>query len=191
MDADTLKQRWDQRHAEAVDLGQVAGVLAENLHLLPATGEALDLACGRGASALQLARAGLRVTAWDLSSVAIGRLSRGAQEQGVPVVAEVRDVIANPPPADRFDIILVSYFLERSLAPALMAALRPGGLLFYQTFSRIAVSNDGPSNPTYRLGDNELLQLFRPLNLRLYREEGRLGDTARGCRDIAMLIGER
>lgn len=185
------RERWDRRHGEAPDLGQVARVLAENDHLVTPGGDALDLACGRGASALHLARLGLRVSAWDLSPVAIERLSRAAEAEGLRIDARVRDVVERPPPALGFDLILVSYFLERALVPHILAALRPGGLLFYQTFTRTAVSDLGPSNPEWRLADNELLQLFQPLRLRVYREEGRLGDLQRGCRDIAMLVGEK
>jgi len=187
---DKLRRRWDQRHGSAVDLGQVALVLERNLHLLPVGGEALDLACGRGASSLRLAEAGMQVTAWDLSPVAIGRLQRAAA-RGVRLEAQVRDVIKQPPPAEGFDLILVSYFLERSLASSIIAALRPGGLLFYQTFIRDAVSDTGPSNPAYRLDDNELLELFRPLKVCYYREEGRLGNLSEGSRDIAMLVAQK
>ena len=186
-----LREKWDRRHGEAEDLGRVAAVLEQNGHLLPAGGEALDLACGRGASSLWLAARGLRVSAWDLSPVAIERLTRAAVARGLDIETEVRDVIARPPQAERFDLILVSYFLERSLTARLTAALRPGGLLFYQTFSHNAVSDCGPSNPDFRLADNELLALFPSLRVRFYREEGRLGDITLGERDIAMLVAEK
>lgn len=92
-----LARKWDQRHASALGSGSVAGLLLENNHLLPRKGEALDLACGRGASALYLARRGMRVTAWDLSAVAIDRLQQSAREQGMTIACAVRDVIAFPP----------------------------------------------------------------------------------------------
>jgi tellurite methyltransferase len=186
-----LMRKWDRRHRDADGQGAVAVVLAENIHLLPAEGDALDLACGRGANAIRMARAGLRVTAWDLSAVAIERLNSAAREQRVSIAAEVRDVIALPPEPESFDLILVGYFLERALAPVLIRALRPGGLLLYQTFSVNAVSDNGPSNPAFRLQDNELLELFQPLRVRFYREEGRLGNCRLGIRDIAMLVAEK
>ena len=188
---EALRQKWDQRHTSAAGVGEVAAVMAENIHLLPATGSALDLACGRGASAIRLAQAGLRVTAWDLSPVAIERLDSAAREQAVSVDAEVRDVIARPPEPESFDLILVSYFLERGLTPAIIRALRPGGLLFYQTFSIDAVSDCGPSNPAFRLQQNELLALFWPLKVVFYREEGRIGNGQLGTRDIAMLVAQK
>ncbi len=38
---------------------------------------------------------------------------------------------------ESFDVIVVSHLLDRTLAPALVAALRPGGLLYYQTSVRV------------------------------------------------------
>ncbi|WP_260292539.1 class I SAM-dependent methyltransferase [Sedimenticola hydrogenitrophicus] len=186
-----LLAKWDSRHAEAESLGRVATVLEQNIHLATAGCRALDLACGRGANALFMATSGLEVTAWDLSPVAIGRLERAAGEQGLVINTAVRDVIAIPPEPRSFDLILVSFFLERSLAPVIAAALRPGGLLFYQTYSRVAVSDEGPSSEQFRLDDNELLTLFPTLKVRVYREERLLGDTRRGWRNMAMLVAQR
>ena len=167
-------------------------MLSQNLHLLPVAGQALDLACGLGGNALLLAQHGLAVTAWDLSPVAVNRLRQSAEGLGLQgLTAEVRDLERRPPPPDCFDLIIVSYFLERSLAPYLVASLKPGGLLFYQTYTRFEVSKRGPENPLYRLDENELLVLFRPLSVRYYREEQRLGDTTKGARAVAMLIAEK
>jgi SAM-dependent methyltransferase len=187
-----MQEKWDQRHADPAKQPQAAEVLTQNSHLLPASGQALDLACGLGGNALLLARAGLQVTAWDISPVAIERLQALALREGLDnLLAEVRDVELDPPPPQSFDVIAVSYFLNRDLAPSLIDALKPGGLIFYQTFTRKAVSESGPSNPAYRLGDNELLRLFEPLSVRCYREECRLGDLTKGMRNIAMLVAEK
>jgi len=186
-----LRAKWDRRYRDRDCDPPAADVLTENLQLLPSSGRALDLACGLGASALLLAEQGLETVAWDLSHVAIERLKKSAGMRGLRIDAQVRDVCALPPAASSFDVILVSYFLERDLAPALTDALRPGGLLLYQAFSREAVSERGPSNPAFRLATNELLLLFRPLVVRVYREEGRIGDTGRGTRDIAALVAQK
>jgi SAM-dependent methyltransferase len=105
--------------------------------------------------------------------------------------AAVRDVVREPPAVCSFDVIVVSRFLERSLAPAIVKALRPDGLLFYQTFIRDAVGQGGPRKPDFRLGTNELLQLFASLTVLVYREEGTRGDTTEGFRDEAMLVAAR
>jgi 2-polyprenyl-3-methyl-5-hydroxy-6-metoxy-1,4-benzoquinol methylase len=139
-----------------------------------------------------LARHGLNTVAWDQSSVAIRALSHRAAREGVEVAAAVRDVVAVPPSDDDFDVIVVAHFLERALSAHLIGALRPGGLLYYQTFVRDSVGQHGPSNPAYRLAENELLSLFvPPLRLRVYREEGTLGDTGAGSRDLAQMVAQK
>jgi SAM-dependent methyltransferase len=191
VESKVLRNKWDTRYRESERQPEPARILLENLHLLPAQGRALDLACGLGASALLLAERDLKVHAWDLSPVAIEKLEQAAEARGIGLRAAVRDVLARPPEPDRFDLILVSHFLDRDLAPAIAAALRPGGLLFYQTFVRDAVPPQGPSNPAYRLQANELLRLFPDLLVRFYREEGRVGDLSLGSRDMAQLIAQR
>lgn len=187
-----LLEKWNLRHTDLTHQPKAAEVLAHNLHLLPEHGHALDLACGLGGNALLLAESGLEVSAWDLSDVAISRLQMLVDDKNlVNLKPEVRDLSLNPLPADTFDIIVVSYFLEHNLIPSLIAALKPGGLIYYQTFTRIAVTENGPSNPEYRLADNELLKLFGTLGIRVYREENLLGDISIGSRDIAMLVAEK
>ena len=95
------------------------------------------------------------------------------------------------PEANSFDVIVVSYFLERDLFPALLFALNPGGLLFYETFIRDKPEGTGPSNPEYLLEQNELLKRCDELVIRAYREEGQVGNIAKGVRNVAMLVGQK
>jgi SAM-dependent methyltransferase len=166
-----LREKWDRRYADALETPPPIAVLTENAHLLPERGRALDLACGLGGNALYLARRGLQVSAWDLSPVAVSVLAASAG--GLDLVAEARDVTVHPPPAD------------------IANALRPGGLLFYQTFTRERVDDGGPSTAAFRLDTNELLRLFSGLTVRFYREEGRIGDTGRGFRNYAQMVAQR
>ena len=192
MQNDKVREKWNYRHSQADGFSQPAKVLEENLHLLPLSGNVLDLACGRGGNALYLAEKNkLSVDAWDISDVAIDRVVSEANGRGLSVNAQVRDVSQHPPRPSSFDAIIVTHFLDRALAPALVDALSPGGMLFYQTFTRAAVGNGGPSNPEMRLADNELLELFHGLRLRVYREEGVLGDVKQGWRNLAMLVAEK
>jgi hypothetical protein len=85
----------------------------------------------------------------------------------------------------------VSYFLDRDIIPALVEALKPGGVIFYQTFTQQRVSDQGPQRTEFRLADQELLHLFSGLQVLFYREEGRIGDVHKGLRDEAMFIGRK
>lgn len=189
MGTESGPEKWNARYQEPDRQPSPCRVLLENDHLLPVTGKSLDLACGLGGNALLLAERGFDSVAWDLSPVGIDRLRAIARERGLPVRAEVHDLATGILPESGFHVIVVSRFLERPLFPVLFDALLPGGLLFYQTYTRERVGDKGPKGETFRLGTNELLDLCRPLRILLYREEGRVGDLARGCRDEALLVG--
>jgi len=186
-----LREKWNGRYRAAAGELQASLVLQENLHLLPETGRALDLACGLGGNSILLAEQGLNVDAWDIADVAIAALQALASRRQLPIQAAVRDVESNPPAPDTYDVIVVSYFLDRDLVPSLMQALKPGGLIYYQTFTRQRVSGRGPRREEFRLDDQELLQLFSGLQVLFYREEGCVGDVQKGFRDEAMFIGRK
>ncbi|ORU90097.1 MAG: hypothetical protein A6F71_03825 [Cycloclasticus sp. symbiont of Poecilosclerida sp. M] len=185
------QQKWDaiyqKRSTESLTPAQV---LSGHSHLLPDQGCALDLACGLGANALLLAKHGLNVDAFDISAVAIDKLKQNVTFNPL-INALVCDILNYPLERNTYDIIVVSRFLERSLAPKLIRALKPEGLIFYQTFTQKKVSTDGPSNPAFLLAKNELQQLFSSLSLIYYHEEGFVGDTNAGFRNEAMLIAQK
>lgn len=190
MDSIDIEEKWNTRYLEReVESRNISDVLAQHQHLLPRRGRALEIACGLGANALFMARLGLEVDAWDISPVAIDKLNDYCRDHGIHINASVRDVRNKPPARESYDVIVVSYFLQRELAPAITEALRPGGLLFYQTHIHDKVDDSGPSNPDFLLKSNELLNLFNSLTILAYREEGRVGDIRRGFRNAAMLVG--
>lgn len=182
-------EKWDRRYESlSVEEARPAVVLAAHTHLLPAVGDALDLACGMGGNARLLAERGLRTQAWELSGVAVAKIQAYAQQTGLPLVAKQRDIERDRPPAEAFDVIVVAHYLDRAVVPSIAKALRPGGLLFYQTFTREAVDSIGPRSEHYRLRPNELLRLFPRLRVLAYREEGRVGDLRTGWRNEALLV---
>ena len=187
----SIKAKWNERYRAATGERQATQVLKENLHLLPDHGRALDLACGLGANAILLAQQGLEVDAWDIADVPIAALQDVALKRQLSIQTEVRDVETHPPEPETFDVIVVSYFLDRNIIPALIDALKPGGLIYYQTFTQQHVSDRGPQEATFRLADQELLYLFSGLQVLFYREEGRIGDVHKGLRDEAMFIGRK
>ena len=187
-----ISEKWDQRYHSAPDnFPEESRVLQDFAHLLPEQGDALDLACGLGGNALFLASTKLSVQAWDISNVAINKLNAHALSKKLGIQTRVRDVITLPPQAKTFDVIIVSYFLHRPLAKFLCDALRPGGVLFYQTYTRNKVSNEGPKNPDFLLSENELPDLFSDLHILAYREEGKTGNIKKGLRNEALFVGKK
>lgn len=183
------QKKWDARYTNAAsDIPEAAAVLSLNQHLLPATGKALDLACGRGGNALLLAKAGFVVSAWDFSTVALEQLSVTASQAGLKIQTEVRDVLQLPPQSHEFDVITVSRYLERTLFPILIDALRPDGVLFYQTFTQQKSGGGGPGNRNYLLEENELLDVFGHQNVLSFRDEGLQGNIDKGLRNESWIV---
>ncbi len=171
MDNEATRIKWDARYRDShLNASSIAEVLRQNPQHLPTQGVALDLATGLGGNALFLAARGLVVHAWDISPVAIEKLNARAQQKGLVLHTQCRDCVAAPPPPSSYDVIVVSRFLERELCPAISDALKPGGLLFYQTYTQKKAGSRGPGNPHFLLAEGELLQLFSELQPLSYHE---------------------
>lgn len=164
---------WDKVYAEKnIEEATPADVLNKNMHLLTDSGEALDYACGLGGNSLLLESNGYRVSAWDKSDVAISKLKHYAKNNAANITALCVDLETRLPDAkDRFDVIVVSYFLHRETILLLYDFLKDGGLLFYQTFSGKQVGGAGPSRDEFRLRRGELLEVFSDMELLYYRED--------------------
>ena len=152
--------RWNKRYRgrPAEDPPAPRGWLLEQQAWLPASGLALDVAMGLGGSAGWLLGRGLRVVGLDISEVA----ARRAKARCPALQAAVVDLAGLSLPERAFDVILNFYYLDRALWPQYARALRPGGLLYFETFMRPA---DGPpapgdQNPAYVLEPGELRAAF-------------------------------
>lgn len=93
----------------------------------PAPGRALDLAAGTGRHTLYLAERGWEVSAVDFSEVAIEQLS--ATASGLKVQTICTDLAEFVMPENNFDLIILYYYFDLPIFPAIIKALRPGGLL--------------------------------------------------------------
>ena len=187
----TASNKWDARYQAKTDPGEACWVLRNNLHLLPTVGRSLDLACGLGANSLCLAEHKLDSHAWDASSVALEKLTTFAAQRALTVTTLQRDIEQQPPEHNSFDVIVVSQFLYRPMMKDLISALKPDGLLFYQTFTQQKLSSSGPNNEAFLLAPNELLTLLQPLQLVFYREDSHNGDPTLGLRDCSYYIGKK
>ena len=178
------------------NLPQPCSLLSQYSYLLPHHGTALDIACGTGGNAIFLANHGLTTQAIDISDIAIEQLNA----RNVPrLTASCQDVEKKPnlstniKPSSQgnFDVIIVSCYLYRELCPVIIEALAPGGLLFYQTFHHKKQSTSGPSNQKFLLKNNELLDLFSPLDSLIFHQLSNQGDLSQGNRDLSSLIAQK
>ena len=186
-----LSDKWDRIYQSETIRREPATVLAENLFLLPRAGTALDLASGLGENSLLLAKQGLTTQAWDISAVAMHKLQQRADAHALPIKTFIKEITPYSFASTCFDAVVVSRFLDRSICDAIMESLKPGGLLFYQTYTQQKISEQGPNNPRFLLVENELLQLFSSLKLVYYRENSGLGVIQQGLRNEAQFIGKK
>jgi tellurite methyltransferase len=134
-------------------------------------GRALDVAMGRGRHALPLARAGFRTFGVDLDFDVVRGTVRAALDAGTPIAAWCADLTAYPLPPARFDLVVVARYLQRDLFPALRAAVRPGGVVLYETFTiHQRVLGTGPKSPDHLLGEGELRGYFEDFEIVFYEE---------------------
>jgi rhodanese-related sulfurtransferase len=147
--------------------------LIDNADLLPRGGAILDVACGRGRHALLLASAGFDVRAIDRDPASLTFLRTIAERLGLKLTAEALDLESDPPPdlpRSTYDVVAVFNYLHRPLVPALCAALKPGGRLFYETFTTRQAACGHPTNPAFLLEPGELARLAEPLAVLRSRE---------------------
>jgi tellurite methyltransferase len=137
-------------------------------------GLALDVAGGVGRHSIWLAQRGWRVTLLDISEVGIKQAAENAKRTGTAssISLEVRDLnVMHDLGREQYDLVLVFFFLQRELFPAVAAALKPGGHLLYKTYTTEQKNfAGGPSHPMFLLESNELLHEFSSMRVLHYHE---------------------
>jgi SAM-dependent methyltransferase len=181
---------WDRRYCEEADLfeGPPVPLLPTWLSRLP-RGRALDLAAGCGRNALYLARQGYRVDAIDISIVGLARLIQQARAHGVSVRAVVADLDELPLPEATYDLIVMTYYLNRQLFPQLPRALVPGGALVVETPMYDPRADPPEESHPHRVRPGELLEAFSGLDIVHYEERLPVPPRMRGvCQVIAFRV---
>lgn len=163
-------------------LGEQQALLA----LAPA-GKVLDAACGDCSNGLFAAQvnAGLAPVCIDIADDSLNQARELAlvlsRKTGISAQVHRHDIESDPEPcfpAREYSVILVFRFLHRPLFPLIRRALKPGGLLFYETFTRDQARLGKPKNPDHLLQTGELAHAFSNWET-LYAYEGRLENPER------------
>jgi 2-polyprenyl-6-hydroxyphenyl methylase/3-demethylubiquinone-9 3-methyltransferase len=125
--------------------GYMRRVLTEDLCLIPATLQVLDIGCGGGLLAEEFARLGCRVTGVDPSERSLAAARAHAASQGLPIAYRAASGEALPFADASFDVAYCCDVLEHVSDPHRVIAetarvLRPGGIYLYDTINRTARS---------------------------------------------------
>lgn len=189
--AESDRERWNRRYTERYEAREYSWLpsrwlveIADALRPPHQGARALDLACGTGRNSVFLAERGWTVDAWDVSDVALSILASEREDRasrGFPLEIDVRDIdldTASIPP-ETYDLVLNMLFLDRRLWPEMAAALRPGGLLVFQTFVDMPGGRESEVSPAHLLQPGELRAAFEALGLETvsYDETGERGSA--------------
>lgn len=174
----TAANSWDERYRKGDHAGSEPDPFLVSCRdwleeFLPQHGKALDLAGGAGRNAVYLAGLGFDVTLVDASQVAARRAENLASRHNVPLRVVVADLerngyVLNP---ESFDLVIVFFYLERALFPAIRSGVKPGGLIIYRTYTVDQQRYPGrPKHAMHLLRHNELLDEFRGYRILFYEE---------------------
>jgi 2-polyprenyl-3-methyl-5-hydroxy-6-metoxy-1,4-benzoquinol methylase len=175
MDEKTL---WDKKHEERShsSLEPDPFLVSAYKEFLAgqSPGTALDVAGGVGRHSIWLAQHSWRVKLLDISEIGIQQAQENAKRTGTApeIITEVRDLNSGQDLGqEQYDLVIVFFFLQRELFPALISALKPGGLLIYKTYTTEQKNfAGGPSHPMFLLQPNELLRAFSSMHILHYHE---------------------
>ena len=145
-------------------------LLADLIECLP-RGKALDIAMGRGRNTLYLAACGFEVEGLDRDEAVVQACAEAASSRGLKVCARQVDLENHRLASENYDLIICFYYLQRSLIPQMREALRPGGMLLYETFLIDHHLQFGhPKRREFCFEHNELLDFFKSFRVLFYRE---------------------
>jgi SAM-dependent methyltransferase len=133
-------------------------LLLDHAHLLPSQGLALDVAAGVANNACFLAEHGLQVIALDVSDFALQLARQRADERKLNIHMAIIDLTEAWLPAEHFEVILNFLFFARPTIWNLRRALKPGGVLFLETFQK----NGLPlKHPEHYMNPGEAREIFQ------------------------------
>jgi len=174
-----------------------AHFLVQQLHRLP-KGKVLDVAAGTGRHSLFLASQGYQVEAIDRDAKVLMQLSATARKRKLTTLTTRTIDLEQPAPyepdlgKETYDVIVVFFYLCRSLFPYLIEALKPGGVLLYETFT---IDNyfhhKHPKRWEFCLAHNELLRLTSNLHILHYDEGGHAGGQPSDSVYTAQLVAHK
>jgi len=154
------KERWNKYYdTDKYIFGEKPiRFLKENVHLLP-KGKTLDIAMGEGRNGVYLATKGFDVLGLDISEKGLEKAHQLASANKVKIVTQVVDLETHQLAKNTYDLIICTYYMQRSLFPQFMDALKPGGMALVETFN-LDYLKYKQFKRKYLLEENELLKIF-------------------------------
>ena len=96
-------------------------------------------------------------------------------------------------PAQTYDLITTTFYLNHNLVPSLEGVPQAGGFALHEHHYLTDYDVSGPTDAQFRLRSNELLRLFSDFRVRFFSEglEWEPGRTAAGWLAIERLVAQK
>ncbi len=168
--AETDKERWNKNYSgDTYRFGkEPIPYLVEQINRLP-QGKALDLAMGEGRNGVFLATKGFQVTGLDISEKGLEKAQALAKAQGVTIETQVADLDQAPLGSNAYDVVLCTYYLDRSLFPKMKQAVKPGGMVVVETYTIDHLKYRPQFRKEWLLEKNELVEVFKDFTILDYQ----------------------
>lgn len=165
------KEKWNNKYEtdEYITGKEPSRWLQENAGLIAKSGKALDIAGGEGRNSVFVASKGLEVTCLDISDIGLQKARALAQEKNAKITTVLADLDNKSLKENEYDLVLCFNFLDRSLFSGIRQTLKPGGLLFYETFT-VDYLKYSSFKKEWVLETNELLRAFNDFRILRYQE---------------------
>ena len=168
-------QTWDTRFStDSYIFGTEPNVwLSQHLSLLPAGSRVLAVADGEGRNSVWMAQQGLKVDAFDISPVGVGKAIKLAEQSGVEVSFQVCSAEDFDWKVGEYDAV-VAIFIQfadpdtrATLFKRMTSALKPDGVLLLQGYTpkQLEYKTGGPPLVDHLYTEELLRESFADLNI--------------------------
>lgn len=182
------KTHWDQKYSSMNDpfFFSPRDWLVSHAALLPQSGVALEVAAGAGANIPFLLQRGVQVMAVDRSIAGV-RLAKAQSPTAAVILADLTRFCL---PSSCFDLICNFYYLDRNLNRQFFSALKPGGLVIFETLLQDMLEVRPEISPDQLLKPGELRTFFWGWEV-LDEREGWLPTPHGGRKAISSIVVRR
>jgi tellurite methyltransferase len=183
------KGKWNSKYKERLNDVMVPEPNTRLKKLAPylTGGTALDLACGLGGNSLFLSQLNYHVEAIDLSDVAVNYLQQLVAEQKLsikPRLADLTDMNSLQLKKNSFDLVVITYYLDRALFQLVKSLIKDNGYFFMETFYLFPNTVNQGVSDQYKLQPGELFEVFRDWNILYYEENQEDGRQTIFCKKV-------